>query len=216
MKKRMKFLTVLVLATTILGCKNLPALKSNELSEVKNFNINDEFDNNKYKWYEEKNKEIEVKVANGYYNIDHKDEDSSFQIYKKFDFKDDKTYLGETSIRYEKGNTDEGFGIYFGLSNKRQAYFEIDNLGEVTIFEDEGDKTSTILDWTKTEAVNINDWNIFEFIMGKGEIQVYLNNYKIGTINLKLNKTKLTEVGYDVNGKLKVNIDYMRGKSIKN
>lgn len=173
------------------------------------FSLFEEFDNNLNNWHELKNNEVELKVENGYYNIEHKQNDTSWLVWQDFDFKTKNIFGAEANIKYEKGDNDSGYGIYIEIDDGTKITQEINNAGNLCFYTEKNDNYDFILDWTKFDIVKSDIINSFLFLMEKEKGIFFLNGYEIGWVEIDA-KSKITKIGIKVNGKLKVNIDSIK------
>lgn len=173
------------------------------------FSLVENFDNNLNNWHELKNNEVEIKVLNGYYNIEHKKNDTSWLVWQNFDFKTKNIFGAEANIKYEKGDNESGYGIFIEIDDGTRIIQEINNAGYMCFYIEQDNNYNFILNWTKSDIVKANEMNNFVFLMEKEKGEFLVNGYDIGWAEIS-KKSKVTKIGFKVNGKLKVNIDSIK------
>jgi len=138
----------------------------------------DDFIDNRNKWFESDSNTI-IKISNGSYNIDYKEETGSFRIFKlitldpNYDYRIDYTFSKAQDYSYS------GFNFYWNV-NKRQYYtFGITASGKYSYFLNDDSNWKAIIDYTESKWIRpINEKNKLSLIKTGDKLKFYINgNY---------------------------------------
>lgn len=173
--------------------------------------LEENFDNNKAAWYEQKTGDFYCVVADGAYYLDNQAGKSRW-LHKDLDFLpygDDFTI--ELKIRQASGRSGIGFGLLFAVSKDHKAYkqFLINASGQYKINAHSTAGDRTLVDYQSTKALERGGrYNILRIEKKANTVYYYINGESIYTD--ATNGRYTNRVAFFMGGKMAIEIDYVK------
>ena len=182
------------------------SLAQHEYQFVENFN------NNNRQWSVSDNKDVKTKVENGYYVMQHKRSEASYNFWRDFTINTDNDFYIEAKLKQVSGVDNWGYGIVWGARGWDNSFnFTVSSNGMFTVTGREKEK---YFEWRKwKESKNINPMGQFNLLAIKkvgGQLNFYINNSLVYTH--KPEKFYGAKVGFIIGRSMTVKADYLKVK----
>ena len=125
-------------------------------------NYYDDFSNNKHSWSIGNDDDLRTEIKNGVFEIEHKRDISSYNIWQEFNIEQDQDFYIETKLKQISGVDDWGFGLVWGARAwSNSHYFLLASNGMFTVAGYKNKNWNTLKDWTDETSINpIGKYNI--------------------------------------------------------
>ena len=174
----------------------------------------EQFDNNNQSWVIGNNDTRELKIFNGRYYFDNKKESSWTVSSKTFNLTSSQNFEIETSIQKISGVNNYGYGFYLKKQNADAIEITVSGSGYFRTDKIRNNKYEKITGWTKSSAVKKGNYSSNKLKIRKvnNTITFYINGTLVDTQTIY--NTFGNRVGFVINNKQKISIDYIKVKTI--
>ena len=162
-------------------------LQIDSIDQAENTIFSDDFDDNSNNWLEDENKVRKLKIRNGKYIFEHKEDEGGYFTWKSVPINQDKDFIIETTLQHISGTDDRGYGLVWGMKDIDNYFaFNISNNGFYRIAKSYNDEWQALVDWTESTYLN-NYGGINKLTVKKSDasLKFYINDNYVNTINFE-------------------------------
>ena len=172
----------------------------------------DNFMDNKNSWsIVDIPKQGSTSVTNGRYYLENFQKTGSFYTYRDLDINEAEDFEIEASIEKYEGVKTWGYGIVWGMKDPDNCYiFNIAEVGEFNISKFTNAKHTTIVNWEKSDAINMGYGSTNKLTIKKNnaKLNFYINDHKVSEINFP--GFFGNKFGFSMNRNMKIAVDNLR------
>lgn len=176
------------------------------------YQFTENFNNNRRNWSVSENKDIKTKVENGFYVMQHKRIEGSYNFWKDFAINTNADFYIETKLKQVSGVDNWGYGIVWGARGWDNSYkFAITSNG---MFKVACRKNSNYFEWQEwkiSSKINpLGQNNVLAIKKIADKLYFYINNTLVYTH--KFEQFFGTYTGFVLENKMSVAADFIRIK----
>ena len=172
----------------------------------------DDFSKNNGSWINENNESLRTQIKNGVYEIEHKRDIASYNVWKEFNIEDGQDFYIETKIKHISGVDDWGYGIVWGAYSWSNSYvFLISANGMYCIGGYRNENWSFLKKWTNSASINGSGvYNTLAIKKSADNLYFYIN----GTLVSRLKNQKFygNRIGFVLFHNMTIQVDYLKVK----
>lgn len=149
----------------------------NGFTQYKNV-LSESFNNNKNKWFEEKEGDLVANIRKGEYYTKYSGMGMASCVTSLKKLSHNNDYIISTKLKQLSGDANQGYGLVIGQKDLKNFYaFTIAREGQAAIYEFYKGKYYPIESWKKTEIApnSLNEWNELSIHKKQGEWLFLLN-----------------------------------------
>ncbi|MDH5561287.1 MAG: hypothetical protein OEY59_10600 [Deltaproteobacteria bacterium] len=189
--------------------------KSGSLSDVTGHSrsrliFHDDFIDNRNKWMVKNEISSTYELSQGYYLFEYKKSKDSWATWNSVKLANSDDFIIVAKITKLSGIQNYGFGIIFGDGKGDRYDFVISANGYYNLWERKNNKIHYITNWQKSKLVNQGNGGentLAVFRQGKS-LYLYINDVKVDEV--AFNRLKGKNIGFYIENKQKIKIDYLK------
>ncbi|RFZ92472.1 hypothetical protein D0C36_13675 [Mucilaginibacter conchicola] len=209
----MKLFRPLTLLALVIACAFTSCKKDKIDPESAKLLLNSQFDKVDPAWGTGENDYSKRTVANGYYIVQNKDQDSYYFSYTDPIFGSNTDNIGvEAKLKLTGGNAD--YSTFGGIShnylpgNNTMDVFGFYNNGTFEIFHYDENNFGTVYHSDNSPAVKINDFNTLRIELRGGTYHYYINGTEV--FSRKAGNVKFDQLGIYIDPATTATVDYYK------
>jgi outer membrane protein OmpA-like peptidoglycan-associated protein len=170
----------------------------------------EDFNDNSFSWSITDDKNKSTKIENGYYRIENKGTQGSWNFWKSFPVYYERNFTIESKITLIDGVDNWGYGIIWGAENGQNMYaFNISANGHFCIYKFDKGNYSNIKSWAPDRNIkNKSHANVLKIKQEDRQWFFYINNVLVfdtlGSPDFGSN------IGFNITSNLTIDIDYLQ------
>lgn len=182
-------------------------LQIDSSDQAKNTIFADDFNDNNNNWLEDEDKVRQLKIRNGKYIFEHKEDDGGYFTWKQVHFDQANDFIIETTLQHISGTDDRGYGLVWGMKNIDNYFsFNISNNGYYRIAKSYGEDWQALIDWTESTYLNnYGGTNKLTVKKADASLKFYINDNYVNTITFE--NFFGNNIGYVIWRNMKIEID---------
>ena len=181
-------------------------------STVAQTQFTEEFKNNKRQWSVSENKDIKTNVENGFYVMQHKRNEASYNFWKDFAMAEDGDFYIETKLIQTTGVDNWGYGIVWGARGWDNSFrFMISSNGMFTITGYNTEKFFQWQEWKNSDKIKpLGQFNTLAIKKKGTQLFFYINNTLVYTHAFE--KFFGSKIGFIVGRSMTIKADFIKVK----